>query len=502
MGATGVEDWAAFLRLVILAGVWGWAIPNGVAAAAIPMPAKTSVVSVPDPTFRICAARQGMLMDISNATRPRISTEIKKPDIGVERYYNANVTLCRIYQACRDPAGRVRVRSRGGSRCGLKHFGEIPDDEFQTSSRMDKDLLFFGESDSAPLSRSHMPHFMHDFLPLLPAHDTVVRGAQGEDPGLSAEFLDFNNQTVVLERNTTENGLDPILIFEDRFRRRSHSSEWIREFLQVLGADSIVLNTTSDSITCFNSIITASYKHRPQVSISHLLNQNSHIFSDNRLERMRTKDSCQCDRKVVIINRHDSSKARTIANLNELEKKIASTRVCGKMFAVETVYFDSENFSSQVGTMQSADIIVSIHGAELSNSIFLRTGSFLLEILPFAYYPKRFSRFSEALALDHLQEIAKPDGRSVSSCLKKLMRSTNDTTLLGNYHRLLNRFQEAATETRNLTKRFGFNILDSDLNFEVPNQRVCMRSQVLQVDANSIANKIREREKKFCRCTK
>eukprot|EP00181_Compsopogon_caeruleus_P006627 CAMPEP_0184684790 /NCGR_PEP_ID=MMETSP0312-20130426/16717_1 /TAXON_ID=31354 /ORGANISM="Compsopogon coeruleus, Strain SAG 36.94" /LENGTH=106 /DNA_ID=CAMNT_0027138343 /DNA_START=142 /DNA_END=458 /DNA_ORIENTATION=- len=93
----------------------------------------------------------------------------------------------------------------------------------------------------------------------------------------------------------------------------------------------------------------------------------------------------QCALHLVIINRN-SSQGRGLMGINELKALLDHRTFCGARITYEEHRFDSLSFNEQAEIMQRADIVLSAHGAELTNAIFLREGSVVIEMAPFAYY--------------------------------------------------------------------------------------------------------------------
>jgi hypothetical protein len=65
-------------------------------------------------------------------------------------------------------------------------------------------------------------------------------------------------------------------------------------------------------------------------------------------------------------------------------------------------FFESKSFSEQVKTINQADIVFSIHGAQLTNIVFMKPCSVLIEVMPWLYnVPSYFGRFSTSADLLH-----------------------------------------------------------------------------------------------------
>lgn len=137
--------------------------------------------------------------------------------------------------------------------------------------------------------------------------------------------------------------------------------------------------------------------------------------------------SHRCTLNVTIINRprREEDKApwgaepRRIVNIEELEMSLhKQAEGLGFSIVVETVDdFGALSFEEQVEVMQSTQSLISIHGAELSNSIFLRKGAAVVEIYPFRYTPSIFANMMKSFGLLHKMIIAEPDVDYYKRCM-------------------------------------------------------------------------------------
>ena len=77
----------------------------------------------------------------------------------------------------------------------------------------------------------------------------------------------------------------------------------------------------------------------------------------------------------VIINER-TSRCRHIVNLLDLSEAISSLNLSQRL-----IHFENMSFAEQVSSMRSTRVLISIHGAGLSNIIFLQPGSTLIELM-------------------------------------------------------------------------------------------------------------------------
>lgn len=79
-------------------------------------------------------------------------------------------------------------------------------------------------------------------------------------------------------------------------------------------------------------------------------------------------------------------------------------------------------FSNQVQSMQEADIIIGAHGAGLSNIIFARMQTPLIEIFPQFYYMSTFDKLAEVFDITYSSLVAEPDTASFLQCLNHFLK--------------------------------------------------------------------------------
>lgn len=75
-------------------------------------------------------------------------------------------------------------------------------------------------------------------------------------------------------------------------------------------------------------------------------------------------------------------------------------------------------FSSQRALLAATSVLIAAHGAGLSNILFLRPGSIVIEVFPFGYTPHIFEELAAQLGIVHIGIMAAPDGQGVADCLR------------------------------------------------------------------------------------
>lgn len=165
--------------------------------------------------------------------------------------------------------------------------------------------------------------------------------------------------------------LDSIRIIN---RKYSDLSDWQRNFLKIsTDVEEIDINFEQTNLQCYQTMLipgTAIYLFTgPQEAI----NFRRKVGKKLKLEFKRFR--------IVLVKR----KTRLIVNQQELENFIESK--IGKKY-LDIIYFENLDFEQQVKIMSKAKLFISMHGAALTNSIFMPSTSILLEITaPHFHYP-------------------------------------------------------------------------------------------------------------------
>jgi hypothetical protein len=102
--------------------------------------------------------------------------------------------------------------------------------------------------------------------------------------------------------------------------------------------------------------------------------------------------------RVTILNRKGT---RAIKNLDKVKRFLATNAVARNRFKIRWQYFEHLNFLEQVSVMEATDILVTVHGAGLTNAVFMSPCSVILEFLPYGYGQGYFDRIFSSHFLHH-----------------------------------------------------------------------------------------------------
>jgi len=156
-------------------------------------------------------------------------------------------------------------------------------------------------------------------------------------------------------------------------------------------------------------------------------------------------------------------------------------------------FFEGMTLDEQVAVMQATDVLVGAHGAGLSNALFMRTNSSLVELAPFAYYATVFEELALTQAsLRYTRFIAKPDDAQFAACMTHHHPASAGPLAVAMSEELIRRFKKAANGFRDTlggnTHALQLHV-DSKADFWA---RVCARSQSLRVDEKQLAKVVVE----------
>lgn len=86
-------------------------------------------------------------------------------------------------------------------------------------------------------------------------------------------------------------------------------------------------------------------------------------------------------RQEILYVSRSQARGRKVLNEQELVEHLRTK------FPINSVCFEDLNFSEQVELMQQTKILISIHGAGLSNMLFMKEGSTVVELIPKKNFP-------------------------------------------------------------------------------------------------------------------
>eukprot|EP00180_Rhodochaete_pulchella_P003650 Plantae.Rhodophyta-Rhodochaete_pulchella.ctg6433.p1 GENE.Plantae.Rhodophyta-Rhodochaete_pulchella.ctg6433~~Plantae.Rhodophyta-Rhodochaete_pulchella.ctg6433.p1 ORF type:complete len:552 (-),score=71.44 Plantae.Rhodophyta-Rhodochaete_pulchella.ctg6433:1943-3598(-) len=437
-----------------------------------------------------------------------VSLEVLQVDLDPSSNQSSTFSLCRVYNICRSSAGLFylfkstpalleTIRTHCGS---PPSFADLPD---STATHTIHDDLLAGR---ATTFRYHMPHFLDDFFPALgiwtALHFYTASLAQNfPSPSfLTHSAFDGDGKPTTI---SSPNGLRGAVIMDERYARQEPTSKWVRKFLDLIPQISsvfvpsqiagVAINSSALSgsrqgdmdkevITCFRSGVFENPRNRVRYPFGQFWGASEirqSFYAVNELESEVQTPVKRCSLQVVVLDRQPGE-ARSIVDVEKLTDSLRSAKLSttdGKDIglSVRVARFASVSFEEQIETMQEAHVVLSVHGAELTNLVFARVGALVIEITPFGYSVGPFDSISRGVGLNHVRLRAAPDLTALRTCFQRHNR-VNDS---------------AVEELFRMVREHEPIILSTDYFLPaLKEKRRCARSQRLAVDVDEILGAI------------
>eukprot|EP00181_Compsopogon_caeruleus_P003429 CAMPEP_0184679124 /NCGR_PEP_ID=MMETSP0312-20130426/1950_1 /TAXON_ID=31354 /ORGANISM="Compsopogon coeruleus, Strain SAG 36.94" /LENGTH=744 /DNA_ID=CAMNT_0027128373 /DNA_START=22 /DNA_END=2256 /DNA_ORIENTATION=+ len=394
------------------------------------------------------------------------------PLLEVWKLNQAGRLICRVHNTIRNCAGKfilptyMQVYHSVLEQC---KFPMVYEDIPQHSQVFDGDL--FGTHEL----RYHMPHFLTDFIPVLKIFGTVFRSETEE----IAEYYCLGVGGAPCDPALTSWATYKPLIFHHERVKSMPNDTWVRSLVGLLPQNPIqafLSDFGQSKESCTQRILlrsvlsTSSSYNAPEETIS----KDHVIFRHNNIDRSANTG---CHLKVVILNRQQGN-GRSIINTGQVRDVIIQEGVARALQVdVQEVDFEGLSFEKQVQTMLSGDIVIAAHGAALTNIIFMKEHSSIVEVMPFGWDAKLFSKKAETFRVFWKEVRSYPDRVSFLNCLHSyLQKKPLDMHILQG---ITSVFDWASSEGSASAEE---RLYELDQQSGVAEVRVCLRAQDLTVN--------------------
>lgn len=400
-----------------------------------------------------------------------------------------NYLICRLKHACLDKNGTLFLHSdlRASNsiirKCSIKNFKFYSANQVNNSndgiSQKETGLNLIGLEPTA----YHMPHFLTDVLPaVLAVHSNSISNLSATSTCIPA------NKTCRLPKLLSLEHKQTALLVSRRVEQMDETS-WVKQFsLKVFGGHQIMLlsyqtmfQIYSQNIICFKSVTTYNKERLRFIDASWFRRLPFTDFS-NQVVRSFPRRSVKpnCERRIIVINRKPEEE-RNLIDANRL--KLLIEQNVNHMWLkteVSVVLFHNLSFHMQASLMKTAHVIIGVHGAALSNIVFARQGTVLIEILPFTYYAGPFVDIARSFELKYSSIIANPDTQAFQNCLNSYKDKLKDSSILTAGMAFWNKAIRNDHHNNKSINR-EFNVFYSKGHYS-SFLRICARRQRLQTD--------------------
>jgi len=126
-----------------------------------------------------------------------------------------------------------------------------------------------------------------------------------------------------------------------------------------------------------------------------------------------------CTLRVTLLNRL-AGYPRHIPHSAALQAALRDASTPRLRLKVSTATFEGTPLKHQIGVMQRTDVLVAAHGAGITNALFLRAGSSLVEVSPFGYAASVFRWLAVSVtSVRYERVVAAPDSDVFVGCMRR-----------------------------------------------------------------------------------
>lgn len=161
--------------------------------------------------------------------------------------------------------------------------------------------------------------------------------------------------------------------------------------------------------TCYRSIIRSTQIYDAKNKL------HDRLFREHGVKREREENGLNstCNPHIVVLERDPKvGLKRTMlpGTTDKLQQRFPKMEIVRDL--------GSLTFEEQIQVFQRTDILVTVHGAELTNSVFFRERTHVLEIMPFGYYYPWFDGIFDSAHVNLTRIYAPPDEEQFYPCAK------------------------------------------------------------------------------------
>lgn len=354
--------------------------------------------------------------------------------------------------------------------------------------------------------RPSMPHFLHDFMLSAVIFDLVHGGRQVTKSCHSRKGRECDSFPGLIQ------DFRPFVMLHQRLRALDEKRSWVRQFIKLMKPPKSVMqarvqycalsSSATEEMQCYRSaFFTRGPYNKNTIPRDHL--RNIQFLQSNDIDKrarpvmraykLNGKEKKRCHLNVTISNRQliDGARNRLIGRyvmkIPDLRKAISrqATRISGLRIKVATMTLEGKSLWWQINAMQKTDIWVAGLGSLLTNMVFLRENSTVIELQPFAYYPREYEDMARYLAhVNYERYIAHPDVVAFKTCIHQLYPKGHNA-----HHKAMGILEKYIMATEKYAKSDStHSYVISKLNdTAIRNAKTCAQMQRLDTNAKKLA---------------
>lgn len=385
--------------------------------------------------------------------------------------------------------------------CGIRRVEfTLPDRKPPSEEPMDRVDLF-----GLHVPHHHMPTFLVDFLQAIISFDTVFG-----DHVLTRSCFTRAGKDCRDFPDIARKSLRPGVFLDPRAKLVEERSSWVRQLVRLATPKNSPAKTRTlfwsdafprgerSGMKCVRSAYTLRASSN-RLLVDAGLFEKLRLFADSRVDkaaRTRRMDGERCALNVTFVNRKpiadspDRLLGRYIPNIPVIREELQ--RMAGEAgdmnLNVNAVRMEGRSIRWQINAMQKTDVLVAGHGSALTNMVFMRSRSSVLELQPFAYYPTTYEEIAMRVAnLRYDSFVARPDGEAFHACMAHFYRPGHRdferaANVLRRYDKATGDYAKSEKNTHSLTLH--------NLDASMGNVRVCAEMQQLATNPSQIAKTI------------
>lgn len=354
--------------------------------------------------------------------------------------------------------------------------------------------------------RPSMPDFVRDFMPNAVIFDLIYGDHQVSKTCHSRRGQDCTSFPGLVE------GLRPTVLLPTRLKSVNRKESWVHQYIKLMKPPRAgrqpkivyedVFRETNDEMTCYRSVLfTRGPFNGNAIMPDHL--RNIHFLQRNGIEKASRKvhnamafsatKEGPCSINVTITNRrlvdgaHNRLIGRYITNIPSVRDAIVkqANRIPGLYIRVSTMALEGKSLRWQINGMKKTDIWVAGHGSLLTNMLFLRENSSVIEIQPFAYYPQTYKRMASGVAhVNYERYIAHPDVEAFRTCMRQMY--PDEHSMKDEAEKLLRLYELAASKYFRADSTHSL-VLHSWKNTDLVHVKTCAGMQRFSTNARNLA---------------